>query len=170
MQAQLTDCCTEFGHDPKPAVLSFHCLPMIVTDSCQTESQGPYQYHHFHPDHHFYPFAFQRWREARQRDQKLFELHYHFKEMCTYDWGGTGWLEANRLRVCTCLAAGVGTVVWWVCQDPIFAGSVLPEAAFYTFTEKSDRLNTTPELQVGNGMWCSQPMNLFISLCPCTFG
>jgi len=51
-----------------------------------------------------------RWREARQRDQKLFELHYHFK-------------------------------------DPIFAGSVLPEAAFYTFAEKSDRLNTTPELQ-----------------------
>ena len=32
-------------------------------------------------------------------------------------------------------------------QDPIFAGSVLPEAAFYTFAEKSDRLYTTPELQ-----------------------
>lgn len=51
-----------------------------------------------------------RLREARQRDQKLFELHYHFK-------------------------------------DPTFAGSVLPEAAFYTFAEKSDRLHTTPELQ-----------------------
>ena len=94
--------------------------------------------------------------------------------MCGYDWCGTGWLEAKRLSVDPepCQAAhGVGAVVSWVCQDPIFAGSVLPEAAFYTFAEKSDRLNTTPELQVGNGMGCSQAMNLLISqVCPCTFG
>eukprot|EP00438_Fugacium_kawagutii_P017405 Skav229244 [mRNA] locus=scaffold2154:191519:192212:+ [translate_table: standard] len=32
-------------------------------------------------------------------------------------------------------------------EDPIFAGSVLPESAFYSFAEKSDRLHTTPEVQ-----------------------
>ena len=33
----------------------------------------------------FVAFVFAiRWREARQRDQKLFELHYHFK-----DWAGS---------------------------------------------------------------------------------
>eukprot|EP00913_Durusdinium_trenchii_P019439 g18276.t1 len=26
-----------------------------------------------------------RWREARQRDQKLFELHYHFKEQAAFN-------------------------------------------------------------------------------------
>ena len=38
---------------------------------------------HVRPGSTFLHLIIYRWREARQRDQKLFELHYHFK-----DWAG----------------------------------------------------------------------------------
>ena len=92
-----------------------------------------------------------RWREARQRDQKLSELHYHFKDTWGRSLGCSTWALEEMLRSCYKKMLGSGSegarcmgLVW---EDAAFAAAVLPEAARHTFGDLEKRLNPTPEPQ-----------------------
>ena len=63
--------------------------------------------------------------------------------MCTYDWGGTGWLEANRLRACNVLSRG-GNSRMVALPGPYFCRICATRSSFlYLYWEKrSAQYNT----------------------------